>query len=239
MLLVPMFVSIGIIIVNKYIWVETEEFFRFGVETGEVLFTLATSFLAAYIFYLIDIWYPSKGKQDILKERLSNPLNKVLLNMIAPIIGILNMYSASEVKLDKIITLSKDELDKLLTTIDLYNDENPKYLFDPWRKENVLEYLFSFLTKSNKIIDQINKLPNVDFDLLILLDKIQYCDYKSVLEEQLYLYPIAKQGGTSGAVLSSGLQEYISLFKELNEYMKSNKIDITFVNIPIIEHMSK
>ncbi|MGE8004396.1 hypothetical protein [Lysinibacillus sp. NPDC093216] len=219
--------------------VDVPEFWEYGEETGVLLFTLSTSFVAAFLFYLLDIWLPNKEKQDILKLRLSKPLNKILLNMIAPLIGLLILSPKSNITISKIVSLSKEDLEELLSEIDLFNDRNSKYFFDDWRDDKVIEYLLSFLANCNRLVDQVNILPNVDFDLLMILDKIKYSDYNEALEEQRYFYSLSvdEGGGVSGIVLTEGILEYVQLFEELKKYMIDNDIEITFDKIPIIEYM--
>jgi len=199
---------------------EIPEFWAHGYETGVVLFSLSTSFLAAYFFYVLDIFYPQKLKKSELVTRLELPLNRVLRFMAQNISCISNLTN-----------LKYSEL----TTENIKQNINENWHIElkeaPMVTDNLknVSYLFYFdhnIWDVENYIKRINSLPELDFELLMVLDKVLY----SKLHEDIrYINQLKKTYPGITFVndyILNNIEEYVKILLDIQDYMNKNKIPI-------------
>ncbi|MEK5272566.1 hypothetical protein NSR00_17795 [Aeribacillus sp. FSL K6-8394] len=224
------FLSIVCILVIKYFWANTPEWWEYGEETGDVLFDLSVGYISAFIFYLIDIWIPEIKEKNKINERLAVPLSRLLNHIKTPIMSIHNKY-AQEKK--DFYNLSKDEFIETIKKVDLINDYSESYFIDIKRYATYGEYLDYEISRVNEYIEEIYKVPlKLDLTLIEILDDIKKSEYHQIMESTkriggFYNHNITMQG----TVIAESFYKYYLLFIKLKEYMLKNKIPITIKDL--------
>ncbi|MER1999518.1 MAG: hypothetical protein ABS882_07065 [Lysinibacillus sp.] len=214
--------SLIIIIVVGFVLDETPESWKHGYEMGIVLFSLSTSFFAAYFFYIMDIFFPYLKKRKQLTIRLIVPLNRVLNFMnysISCIAKITNL---------KYSEITKDKLDeKLAGNWNMELKESPMLSPDLKTSFSYLDYFVYNIREIEGYVSRINLLPEVDFELLLLMDKLvtsKFHENIRLLKDLKRTYPQLKIDNSN---LTDSFEEYIEILFEIQSYMIKNKINFT------------
>lgn len=205
----------------KFLWSDTPEWWRYGSETGDIVFSLAASFIAAFIFYVIDIWIPEKNRNQKINERISIPLNRLLASIEIPIVHVIEKSSGKGYDIN---TITEVQLLECIGEMDLVNDVSPLRYFDIDRDIRYTEYFCKHINDSKKFIKQINELPNLDFDLVLILDKIRNSSYQELMEQIENASNSSRIKSIHGNTISRSLYEYLQLYLVLSEYKTKNKI---------------
>lgn len=211
------------IILIGFVLDESPEFWEHGYETGIVLFSLSTSFLAAYFFFFMDIFVPSKIKKNQLTKRLVLPLNRILGRMNASMecIKELSGLEYAEFKTLK----NKGNNDNF--NFDFEKKEAPRVKTDLETNFSYFEYFYDNKLDIDFYVKRVNSLPELDFEIQLLMDKIIYCDFHEILQS------INNVKGRFGKVsynpdmLIETFEEYVELLFELKNMMSKQKIKIT------------
>jgi len=219
-------ISLISIFLIKFVWASIPERWIYGQETGELIFSLATSFVAAFIFYLIDIWMPYKKNKKAVNGRISRPISMILLNVKTPIQSVIEHVGGSKINSQQFESITSEELESCLKVLDIKNEISPLYFFDMKRNASFLEYFVYLKNKTNKYIKQINDLSNLDLELIIILDEIRNSNFHERLEViETFGNSISYQ--FKGDSVINIMQEYYELYFKLFDYANSNKIEIT------------
>ncbi|MGG4200790.1 hypothetical protein [Peribacillus frigoritolerans] len=209
--------SIIFILIIKYFWVNTTEFWEYGQETGEIIFDLSVGYISAFIFYVLDIWIPEIKEKKKINKRLAIPLRRILNSLKQPIDEIIKKYSYDMET--SFHDLSKVELDELVGKINLLGDEGYHHDMELNKPVSFLHSLTYNMIETNKYISQINELSaHLEIDLVEILDKIRNSNYHEHLELLNRVPTTVKI--LPGEVLDLSIYDYYLLFFELESFMK-------------------
>jgi hypothetical protein len=78
-LLFTLILSIVAIFLIKYVYVNVEEKWEFGFETGEIIFNLSLAFIASFIFYVIVVLVPEKRNRKLIYEQATKITNSIFI----------------------------------------------------------------------------------------------------------------------------------------------------------------
>ena len=225
---------LGIIII-KFIWNDTNEFVSYGSEIGEVLFNLSIGYLAAFIFYIIDIWVPEYKERKIAKQRIAIPLSRLLVRMKNPIDETIKKYGNSKMDFENI---GKEDFIKMVNKINLSQDQG--FILDfNGGYFSFGQCLMRKITEAEDYINQAISLPfKLDIELIVLLDEIHDSSYHNVMQmvnkiNGMGVSTLTLPDGekivkiTTGELINDIYFEYYQLFFKLKDYMKNNEIPIT------------
>lgn len=164
-----------IIVFTNLIWVNTTEFFAYGSELGNILNNFAIGFVAAFIFYLIDIWWPAIEKRRKYYRLIRGSLNEIEKALVQPLIYIVEKYKG-EVDYD-IENMDDELLAKAFGSVDIFKDmtDVSKGVFGPYM--NYLDFFYSRILTIEEEIKLINELNYFDEDLYEILNKIRHSFY--------------------------------------------------------------
>lgn len=210
----------------KFLWANTPEWWGYGAETGDVVFSLAASFIAAFIFYVIDIWMPKKNNRKMINSRISGPVNLLLQNMKNPIVAVINHVSEDKYDLRNFDMISFEEMDNIFKKLDVMSDPSPLKYFGMDRNEKFFEYFLYSFDQCDKYIKQINELPNLELELVIILHEIRNSKFREFLESIKNLRDSNRNIDVNGGAIVKQVYEYYKLYKRLKDYVKSNKIEL-------------
>lgn len=218
--------SITCIFITRYLWANTPEFWAYGEVTGELLTDLSIGFIAAFIFYMVDIWYPNLKKRKRINGLITLPLSRLLYNMKRPIEFTVNKYS-SETK--NISSISPTLLKKSIRKINVMKEKGPVTI-NLKRDAIFLEYLFLQVENVNQYCKQLYEFPlEMDVNLISLIDRIRNSAFHQDVEFlNTYMKPHAY---VNEDYFSASFPEYLELYKELHKFMKDNKIEFTITNL--------
>ena len=228
-------VSLISIIIIKFIWNDTPERIPLGSEIGEVLFDLSVGYLAAFFFFIIQIWIPEYKEQKIVRLRIATPLSRLLDRMKTPIDKTLKTYGNPNIQFDNI---PKTEFIEMIEKIDLSQDEGfvaNRLVTGSISIMNFGGSLAKQIYDAEEYIKEIKEMPfKLDFDLIDLLVRIENCSYhervKSVdraLGFKVQRLPDGTNQVVGGDLIADPIYDYYLMFFELKEYMKKNQIQIT------------
>lgn len=229
-LLLLLLLSMISIVLIKFIWVNEPGFWKFGYETGEIVFGLSIGYIAAFIFYVIDVWIPKNEEVRKVNNRLSVPLSRLLNNMRIPLLMIYKTYYKDNISFDSI----KKEINKVaVSKIDLINHGSPMIIWPQNRPANYGEYLIDHINDVNKYAEKINKLPvPLDIDLIEILDDIEASSYHEIMISAYKISSFKKNSiQMKGTAIEKEVYEYYSLYYKLKKYIKENKIKLAIVNL--------
>lgn len=219
--------SISCIFITNYYWVNTPEFWNYGKETGDLLRDLSIGFIGAFIFYLVNIWYPNKENRKRVNRQIALPLSRLLYNMKNPIEFTVKKYSDEVLNISKISpVLLKDSISK----VNVMKEKGPMTLSDLDRNTNFLDYLFLQTEKVNLYSKQLYELPlDMDVNLISIIDRIRNSEYHQEVEVLKKYFP--RDSFISPEYFSESFPQYLELYKELHKYMKKNKIEFTISDL--------
>lgn len=223
-LVVVLAVMVFIIIISTF----TNEPFWGIVQT--VILSICTSYIAAFIFYLIDVWMPSIIKKRKINDRLAVPLSRLLNSMKMPMSMVYKTYGDENPKFE---CISKELNKSLVSKMDLINDDAPMMIWPEKRPGNFGEYLIDHIKSANKYINKITYLPvDLEIDLIIILDNIESSGYHETMISVNNFNHFNKNSiRMEGNSIADSLYEYYLLFFELKNYMIKNNIKITLDNL--------
>lgn len=231
-----LFVSLVCIFVIKYIWGQTPEKWDFGEETGEVLFGLCISYIAAFIFYVIDIWIPQNQEKKKRYNRLAVPLSRLLNHMKSQLIGLTNSKTKEELNFND---FEKEVFIENVESYDLINDIASLYFTDLDRNATYGEYLDHHISRVNEYIEEIYKLPiNLEIEFIEILDDIKKSTYHEIMESMKRLGGFdgsamvkGQKIGMQGDAISEPLYLYYENYLRLKKYMNINRITLTIEDL--------
>lgn len=214
-------VCVTFVVTIKFVFVNVPEIFPLGSEIGDVVYDLSVGYIAAFIFYLIDIWIPRKNEMKLIKNRISTPLSRLLHNMKEPIEEVLKTSEPRE----DFYKLTKETLMKATSRINM-TDTTPAMKTFKLKDVTYFNYFLYQIDVVNEYINEIktDSIKN-DIELLMILDKIKessfhiYTDVLNKMDVELNAIDMNNYGET--------LYEYYGYFHMLKNYMIKNNISLT------------
>lgn len=214
--------SFIIIIFVGFVFDETPENWEHGYETGVVLFALSTSFLAAYFFYLMDIFFPTKIKKNQITKRLEVPMNRVLNFMNFSVSCIANITSLKYSEITK-----ENLLNNMDESWDIIAKNSPMLSPDLKTKLSYLDYFDHNILDIEDYINRINSLPEIDFELQLLMDEVIYSQFHTNIKYIKNMNKLYPGYHYSTDFIISSFEEYTTTLFKVKNYMEKNKVPIT------------
>lgn len=217
-------VALIVIVVFKFILKDVPNFFYFDTEVKDTLVNISLSYIAAYIFYLLQVWVPEKRKEQEIHKAQSIHLNNTLKEMKV-IIG--SLYPNAI--FDQCILFDKDDLEKKITGFNMKNPTRFSKGMDRGNEIffNYIEMIYSADSRIKYCIQQCIKISSYNYDLNIILNRIENC--------VLFRHNTIILGVTNMATLTShidggpyrhGISEFYELYWQIRTYMNEKNIEI-------------
>lgn len=210
-------VSTLIIIFTNLIWVNTTEFFKLGSELGSIANNFAIGFVAAFIFYLIDIWWPRIESRKKYYRLIERPLNRIESNLESPIKELIKDYLGEDIK--DILKLDDETIVKAFNARKLDIDKG--HIYDI-RSDSILNYIESLnhsVLDIESSIKDINDIQYYDESLNEILTDIKYSKYNDVIKLLMMSY-MSGQGTRLGGEHKYILDNKVN-YKKLKEFRET------------------
>ncbi|WP_274307949.1 hypothetical protein [Solibacillus daqui] len=202
----------------KFWLINIPEFIPIGSEIGEIVENTAISYIAAYIFYLLQVWYPNRLKEKKARLKFISPLK----NIKGDLKSILKIFFDLEKQKGQKITY------KDIEHINLLAKKAPISFavgVNSLKKADYVEFIQLVHTQIKSHISKIENWNDFDFQLKDLLEKIDNSKVfsytkdvnvtlKTLLPSGIELSPIA---------MADSLNDLYSYYTELNDYIIDNE----------------
>lgn len=218
-------IALLIIVIFKIILKDIDNYFYFDNEIKDILVNISLSYIAAYIFYYIQLRMPEKKRTEQLNEALASPVNRIILNMQS-IFTTINESIKFNDKDDQIVEKLENSLknfDMLCLTkhVDSYILKTDEITY-----HDHIGYIHYKCIEINERVEQIRKLSNDNIELNILLDLF---DNNILFNVNLKLYNLKNSVDFNGGPIYGEsyiwlLSEFYELYWKFQYFIEKNKI---------------
>lgn len=208
-----------IIVFTNLIWVNTTEFFAYGSELGNILNNFAIGFVAAFIFYLIDVWWPMIEKRRKYYRIIYWPLRRIEEALREPVVKIVEMNTG--ITYEDISSIDDEIIDESFKKIDIYRDLAPMISRVTLKRLNYIQYFANSINIIELSIKEINELHYFDEELHLILGDIKNSSFIAVFKDLAHEYQRNKEYNLHG---NDYLLENKTNYIKLNRFMNENSI---------------
>lgn len=208
----------ALLILIKFWLINVPEFIPIGSDIGEIVESISISYIAAYIFYLLQVWYPNLLKERKARQKFISPLENIKYNLerlFKEFFKNENPYDIQDIKEENIKEIN------LLAGVTLYAIA---YDVGKARTADYIEYLEHIHSNLVIEIEKINYWNDFDIELRELLQKILECSSFNMenknFKARRTMMPHMR---ISASEITKELNELLQSYKKLINYMSKNE----------------
>ncbi|WP_339212895.1 hypothetical protein [Solibacillus sp. FSL W8-0372] len=171
-LIIVFLFSLSCIFIINFIWSNTPEFWEYGNETGVVISGLSMSFVAAYIFYLLDVVLPKLQRKKLIDAKIVDP-GILIIRDIEMLFEDLIFLSENKIEFLSNSPLSKEYLTKVISNLNIMESKIPYKLNSNLKESTIFESMLSLKSRTLLFSKQITSLQEIDLKLFLCIQNIE------------------------------------------------------------------
>lgn len=210
-LLIMFLLALSIILLIDFWLIDIPELFFGGEILGKVVYKLSLSYISAYIFYILVVYYKEYKNKMILYPYFSKHTKAVLVNGS-------NLFSEMSGKINLELTENFPNSSELLTLCKTI-DPNSNAPLVHYITGQYLNWFLFFDHYKRRTIESsgrvLSKLIFVESELIDILSRIEECQLFIVIDLVKGIMPIRNKDLSQYEKL---FHDYIDLLKELQAY---------------------
>jgi hypothetical protein len=210
-LLVLSFTAIGLI---KFAWADVPEKWKYGHETGEIVYDLSLAYIASWIFYIVVVVVPKTRNEKNINSHTSRIVDSIVYT------GNGLLHGLSSTIDDREREMTEDEVLALCNRI---GPDSIQDLFITVTEKYPITYLQHINSVRERVKTESQKLfiyiSHLDSELIRLTNDIVYCQLMVHLDiyfqDKQYRHPTFEN-------ISSALYDFYKKIRRLKEYRQKN-----------------
>ncbi|MFB2517515.1 hypothetical protein [Lysinibacillus sp. OTC-L20] len=214
-------VALIIIVVFKIVLKDLPDFFYFDSEIRDILVNISLSYVAAYIFYLIQVYLPETKKRMMYLSSIKKPMIDIQRH-------IRDIFRVFDINLDEIKNDNDFEnIIQRFSEIDMMADSRAIKLVNGhiqyWNKIQSIEFTRQDIIEC---AEHCQKIYSLDIEINDLLYDIKVCHLMKTNNE---LYKIFS-GGTSMSIKGDSykhtIREFYDLYRKLECFVEKVEFEL-------------
>lgn len=210
--------AVTTVILIDFFLIHISEKFEGGERIGQLMEKLCLSYISAFVFYFLVVHTKTQKDKENLKRYIEGKVGKIIRICWEQI---QSCASGAQVII-KDRYPDEEELNRILTKL---NPNEYSYIYLGDKKASWLEYFNYSRDRTNNVIGRLlRKMLFLESELVDKLTRIEDCNHFVFLGISI---AYASLGNKDMTAWQPGMQEYIFLVKELQNYAES-KLKMSF-----------